>query len=78
VVDETKTQQASNPLRVLRRARELSQWKLAQLAGIPSFNRYCRIESGQTTPTQEERERLAAVFGVSTRKLFPSTPRKAA
>lgn len=67
-----------NTLRV-RRAEKggVSQWDTARAVGL-SFNRYWRIEKGQTPPTPEEMTALAGYFGCSVGRLFPGRSRRPA
>ena len=60
----------ANRLKVLRAEHRLSQMDTADRASIP-YNRFWRIENGYTDPTDEERQALAAVFGVAVSRVFP-------
>lgn len=58
-----------NRLKMLRLARGLSQWALAQSIRI-SQGRYSMIERGLIEPSVGERERLAQVLEASAGTLF--------
>jgi transcriptional regulator with XRE-family HTH domain len=58
-----------NRLRVLRAERSLAQYQLAGLAAIDA-TRYWRIEHGLVNPRADERQRLAAVLGLSQRAIW--------
>lgn len=67
-----------NTLRI-RRAEHgengVSQHAVAQAIGIHR-DRLHRIERGYAEPSEEEREKLAAFFGVKVSVLFPGTARR--
>lgn len=56
-------------IKLLRLFASLSQWHIAQAAGV-SQGRYSMIERGLIEPTTEERERLAQILQVSASTLF--------
>lgn len=58
-----------NRLRLVRRARGISQAELAKLLGI-SQNAYCRIENGQRELSLQRYIVLAAVLGVPPNELL--------
>ena len=62
--NNTRGSSAARSLRMLRAAARLTQLKVALATGI-SANRIWRFENGVTSPKPEERERLAAFFGVA-------------
>ena len=57
-------------LKAARALRGLNQFDTARKARI-GFNRYCRIELGQTEPTDKERQRIAKVLQADEADLFP-------
>lgn len=57
-------------LKAARARRDLNQFDTARKARI-AFNRYCRIELGQTEPDEKERKRIARVLGADEADLFP-------
>jgi transcriptional regulator with XRE-family HTH domain len=73
----SKTEAAPNRLRELRGAARVSQWTVAQAAGIAD-HRYWRIENGRAEPTDAERAAIAKAFGVPVSRVFPSRRRKSA
>lgn len=62
-------------LRNLRRARTLSQEQLATILGI-SQQTLSKYEKGVLVPDVDMQARIAAIFGVSAKDLFP--PRRRA
>jgi transcriptional regulator with XRE-family HTH domain len=60
-----------NTLRVRRAEKEVAQYDVSVAIGM-SRDRYWRIEKGYAVPTDEEREALAAYFGVAVDTLFPT------
>ncbi len=58
------------PLRNLRRARTINQETLARLVGV-SQQTLSKYESGVLVPSVDVQARIAAIFGVSPRSLFP-------
>lgn len=56
-------------LKAARALRGLNQFDTARKARI-GFNRYCRIELGQTDPTGRERARIAKVLKADEAALF--------
>lgn len=69
--------QDTNKLRVFRAERRMTQRKLSRKARI-NPTRISFIENGHVDPTDEERNRLAKVFGVPVSDLFPPTQSTAA
>lgn len=56
-------------LKAARALQGLNQFDTATKARI-SFNRYCRIELGQTEPTDKERQRIAKVLKSDEAEIF--------
>lgn len=63
-------------LRAAKRTQE-GGWtqQLTAAAAKISYNRYWRIENREADPTVEERARLAELFGVPERSIFPTQKR---
>jgi transcriptional regulator with XRE-family HTH domain len=61
----------SNTLRVRRAEKAVNQYDVASALGI-SRDRYWRIEKSYAEPTAEEREALAAFFGVAPDVIWPA------
>ena len=61
-------------IKLLRLSAGLSQWHIAQAAGM-SQGRYSMIERGLIDPTLEEREHLARILDVKASTLFRPTVR---
>lgn len=57
-------------LKAARALQGLNQFDTARKARI-GFNRYCRIELGQTEPTDKERLRIAKVLKADEADIFP-------
>lgn len=60
-----------NRLRVLRAERDWTQYEVASRMGLKTTFRYWQIEHEQTEPTEEERRKLARIFGVAEVDIFP-------
>jgi len=61
-----------NRLRKTRLEKDISQLELMKATGI-YFSTISRIERGWLTPTEEQKEKLAAALNVDTSWLFPNT-----
>jgi len=59
-----------NTLRRIRRRRHLSQRELSELCGV-SQQLLSFVERGGRRPSAQLRKRLARIFGVGVRELFP-------
>lgn len=64
------TEWKANRLRVLRAERRLTQWDVAERIGI-SQGTYSLWEIGRITPTEEQRDQIAAALDVSVAELLP-------
>lgn len=63
------TEQWGRRLKELRRERGLSLRDVTEATGLHRSH-YCRIEAGETTPSDETRMKLARVYDVRVEEIF--------